>query len=204
MLSPSIRVVGGDGQRAAYSSSLLLFYLEEWALLSLELSSERGCRIQYMCWRFAQACTVVGGTVCAEGVAILLKVAQKSLVEMAWYFLAADLAALSLASTSWLTWMVLCQSSLVGSGAGSMRVSDGDGDISRYSIDTLLSLSSLSGWIVIGLTRLVVLKLNLISGIGEGLRYLRDSLEELEVANEVQRGEVCIVEMFGFGLRMEW
>ena len=48
MSSPSTRVVGGDGQRVLYSSSLLLSHPDEWALLSIDLSSELegGCRIQ--------------------------------------------------------------------------------------------------------------------------------------------------------------
>ena len=106
-----------------------------------------------MCWRFVQDCIIVGSVVCAAGMAILLKAAQKLLAVLAQYFLVAVLAALALASTSWAVWAVLCCSSLVGSGAGvlSTRVGVGDGDVGRYSIETSSS-SSLRGWRLTGWT----------------------------------------------------
>jgi len=95
----------------------------------------------------------VGGAVYAEGAAISLKAVQKLSAVLVWYFLVAVLAALSLASTSRVVWVVLCFSSLVGSGAevSSTRVGVGDGDVGRYSIEMSL-LSSLRGWRSMGWT----------------------------------------------------
>ena len=144
----------------------------------------------------------MGGVVCTEGAAVLLKAAQKLSVALVWYFLVAVLAASSLALTSWVVWVVLCFSSLVRSSTGisSMRVGVGDGLEGRYSIETSSS-SSLKvqrsmGWMHLTGSILIFRR--------EALRYLRDLFEELEVVSKIRREEVCIVEAFGLGLRMEW